>query len=124
MDEPINEGLARRRPAHEALLLASNRLADCPTVEASDAEFRRRVQLLEHAALVYAATRKTKPRWVVLVDGPDVEDRVITPTGVACPHCKLQLVLVLGVAWSATEVAKEARLRLVQHAATCRKRKP
>lgn len=123
MEPPLNEGLARRRPAHEALLHASHRLWDCSTDEASDTEFRRRVQLLVHAALVYARTRKEQPRQS-LVAGPRglVEMSFTVPTGVTCPHCKLGLVLVRATPPTVEEIAKEARLRLVQHIAVCPKK--
>lgn len=123
MDTPISEALGRRQSPLEGLKEAAFRLADCPTDEAADPEFRRRVQMLIHYALVYAPTRKGPPRReLVSFDSEPVVFTYTVPTGVACPHCKLQLVLSENEPPSPEEIAKRARLLLVQHVARCPKK--
>lgn len=111
MEPPLHEGLARRRPAFDALLDKAIQLGDTPTDEAADPEFRRNVQQLVHAALVYAPTVKSKSSKPAIVD-----------TGVVCPFCKLGLVLSAPRNIKPDEVAKRARLALVQHVAVCPKK--
>lgn len=109
MEPPLHDGLARRRPAHLALIEAALNLADCPNEESADPEFRRRTQLLAHAALVYAPT--------VQSNAPAIID-----SGVYCPHCKLVLVLTAPRNIEPAEVAKRARLALLQHVVGCPKK--
>lgn len=104
MEPPLHEGLARRRPAFDALLDKAIQLGDTPTDESSDPEFRKNVQQLVHAALVYAPTVKSKSSKPALID-----------TGMSCPHCKLALMVMLPRNTKPDEVAKRARLALLQH---------
>lgn len=61
LEPPLHEGLAKRRSPRRALIEVALQLGDVATESDSDAEFRRGVDRLTHAALRYWAARRKAP---------------------------------------------------------------
>lgn len=62
LEAPLHAGLARRQTPREALVAAALELGDVPAESSGDAVFRRVVERLTYAAVMYAAEQSRKGR--------------------------------------------------------------